>query len=99
MINSPILHQDKNSSQCFNTDMIYEKSTFVLLSLGLCLFWWNNSPQGIIHPVVSVSVLTCFRNLRFSFSHCVDTFAGWLLIPEGIICPVVSALELTWFTR
>jgi hypothetical protein len=48
-------------------------------------------PEGIIHPVVSVSGLTWFiRYLCFYYYHWVGTSAGGLLVPEGIIHPVVS---------
>ena len=57
-------------------------------------------PEGIIHPVVSVSVLTWFiRYPRFYYYHWVDTSAGGLLVPGGIIHPVVSVSVLTWFIR
>jgi hypothetical protein len=48
-------------------------------------------PEGIIHPVVSVSVLTWFiRYLCLYYYHWVGTSAGGLLVPDGIIHPVVS---------
>jgi hypothetical protein len=53
-------------------------------------------PDGIIHPVVSVSVLTCLiRYLCFYYDHWVGTSAGGLFVPDGIIHPVVSVSVLT----
>ena len=52
-------------------------------------------PEGIVRPVVSVSVLTWFiRYLCLYYYHWVDTSAGGLLVPEGIICPLVSDSSL-----
>jgi hypothetical protein len=49
--------------------------------------------EGIIRPVVGVSVLTlCIRYLRVY--HWVDTSAGRILVSEGIIRPVVSVSVL-----
>ena len=53
-------------------------------------------PEGIIHPVVTVSVLTWFiRYLCFYCYHWIYTSAGGLLVPRGIIRPVVSVSILT----
>jgi hypothetical protein len=53
-------------------------------------------PEGIIHPVVSVSVLRCFiRYLCFYYDHWVGTSTGGLFVPDGIIHPVVSVSVLT----
>jgi hypothetical protein len=55
-------------------------------------------PDGIIHPVVSVSVLTWFiRYLCFYYYHWIYNSAGGLFVPDGIIHPVVSVSVLTWF--
>jgi len=52
-------------------------------------------PEGIVRPVVGVSVLTWFIiYLRFYYYHWVDTSAGGLIVPEGIICPLVSDSSL-----
>ena len=49
-------------------------------------------PEGVICPVVSVSVLTlCIRYLWFYYW--VFTSADGLLVPEGVICPVVSVRQ------
>jgi hypothetical protein len=54
--------------------------------------------EGIIRPVVSVSVLTlCIIYLRVY--HWVDTSAGRLLVSEGIIRRVVSVSVLTLCIR
>ena len=53
-------------------------------------------PDGIIHPVVTVSVLTWFnRYLWFYYDHWIGTSAGGLLVPDSIIHPVVSVSVLT----
>jgi hypothetical protein len=55
-------------------------------------------PDGIIRPVISVSVLTWFiRYLRCYLYHWVGTSAGGLLVPDGIIRPVISVpvIEIT----
>ena len=80
-----------SSSQCFSTDMLYYISTCLLLSQGLYLFWWTNNPQGIIHLVVSVSVLTS----TFLLLLYVIYLFWWTNSPQGIIPLVVSVSVLT----
>ena len=53
--------------------------------------------DGVIHPVVSVSILTWFiRYLHFYQYYLVDTTVGGLLDHDGVIHPVVSVSTLTW---
>ena len=70
-------------------------STLLLLSLGRYLCWFKLlAPEGIIHPLVSTSLLTWF--IRYMhYYRWIDTSTGGLLVPGGIIHPFVSTPMLT----
>jgi hypothetical protein len=59
---------------------------------GGYLCWWTISPEGIIHPVISILALTWFLLLSLGLYLC-----WWTISPEDIIHPVISILALTWF--